>query len=128
MSEQETDVIEETEVMQEGTLVDLKTTALWKGDDLKDMPNQRWTGTIAGLKQRKFQDGELAWVLVFTEDAPGLRLNKTNMACLREIMGTAQIRNMVTRPITLYYDKSVSFGGKKVGGIRIERAEDLVGN
>jgi hypothetical protein len=127
MSEQDSVAVEETEVMQEGTLVDLKSTALWKADDLKEMPDQRVTLTIAGLKQRTFQDGEKAWVLVFQEDGPGLRLNKTNMAKLVEIMGSTNIREMITRPVTLWYDKSVVMGVKKVGGIRLERAEDLAG-
>jgi hypothetical protein len=127
MSEQDSVAVEETEVMQEGTLVDLKSTALWKADDLKEMPDQRVTLTIAGLKQRTFQDGEKAWLLVFQEDGPGLRLNKTNMAKLVEIMGSTNIREMITRPVTLWYDKSVVMGVKKVGGIRLERAEDLAG-
>jgi hypothetical protein len=122
------EAIEETEVMQEGTLVDLKSTALWKADDLKEYPDQRVTLTIAGMKQRTFKDGEKKWVLVFSEDVPGLSLNETNRKDLISIMGAGDIKLMISRPITLWYDKNVMMAGKRVGGIRLERSEDLAGN
>lgn len=123
MSEQET-AIQETEVTQTGMLVNLSSTALYKADDVRD---QDLILTVAGLKQRTFDDGEKAWILVFEEEGPGLRLNKVNQAKLIEIMGSGRIDDMVGRQVRLYLDKNVMMGSKKVGGIRLERAEDLAG-
>jgi tRNA G18 (ribose-2'-O)-methylase SpoU len=123
MSEQEA-TIEETEVTQTGMLVNLSATALYKAEDVKD---QDLILTIEGMKQRTFEDGQKAWILVFAEEGPGLRLNKVNQAKLIEIMGSGKIDDMIGRQIRLYYDKNVMMGSKKVGGVRIERAEDLAG-
>jgi hypothetical protein len=65
--------------------------------------------------------------MVFEEDVPGVKLNVTRQSKLFEIMGTAQIDQIVSRRIIVAYDPNVVFGGKKRGGVTLERAEDLAG-
>jgi hypothetical protein len=123
MSE-EAGTIEETEVLQSGMLVNLSASALYKADDVKE---NDLILHVAGLKQRTFDDGTKAWILCFQEEGPSLRLNNTNREKLMEIMGSGRIDDMIGRAVRLYYDKNVTMGSKKVGGIRLERAEDLAG-
>lgn len=113
-----------TELLQSGTLSNPSETATYKADDVKQGPI---TLTIQGFKKRKFVDKagkeEVAWVVVFAEGGPALKLNLTRQEQLNMIMGTNQIDGMIGRPITLAYDPDVKFGAKKVGGITLERAE-----
>ena len=128
MADQDTNTMQDlTEVLQTGVLNNPSDTALYKGEDVKAGPI---TITIRGFVKRQFTDKttgkvENAWVLLSEEDGPGLKLNLTRQEQLFLIMGTNRIDEMVGRPITIAYDPDVKFGAKKVGGIRLERAEDL---
>ena len=51
----------------------------------------------------------------------GLVLNTANAEALAEITGTDDYEKWSDIPIQLYVDPDVTFGGKKVGGIRIRR-------
>lgn len=130
MSEQETVAEDLTGLVQDGFLGNPNEDALMNGDYVKD--NGPFDLTVKGFVKRKFTDKktgkeETAWIIRWMEDLPGVKLNATRQAQLFEIMGTAQIDQIVTRKIIVAYDPSVSFGGKKVGGIRLERSEDLAG-
>jgi hypothetical protein len=113
-----------TGLLQSGTLSNPSETATYKAEDVKQ---GNLTLTIQGFKKRKFVDKtgkeEVAWVVVFAEGGPALKLNLTRQEQLHAIMGTNQIDAMIGRPITLTYDPDVKFGAKKVGGIALERAE-----
>src|SRR5262245_61855391 len=51
----------------------------------------------------------------------GLVLNKTNADALEEITGTAEYEEWKDLPVQLYVDPDVTYGGKKIGGIRIRK-------
>ncbi len=61
--------------------------------------------------------------LSFKETDQKLVLNKTNIALIYAAHETTESEDLKGKKITLYVDKSVSFQGKIVGGIRV-RAED----
>ena len=128
MAEQDQNMMQDlTDVLQTGVLNNPSDTALYKAEDLKNGPV---TITIRGFVKRQFTDKttgkvENSWVLLSEEDGPGVKLNLTRQEQLFSLMGTNRIDEMVGRPITLEYDPDVKFGAKKVGGIRLSRAEDL---
>lgn len=128
MAEQDQNTMQDlTDVLQTGVLNNPSDTALYKAEDLK---NGSVTITIRGFVKRQFTDKttgkvENSWVLLSEEDGPGVKLNLTRQEQLFSLMGTNRIDEMVGRPITLEYDPDVKFGAKKVGGIRLSRAEDL---
>lgn len=129
--EQESAYEDLTDVVQSGVLGNPKDDALMNAEYVKD--NGPFELTVKGFIKRRFTDkktgkAENFWVLVFQEDVPGVKLNAARQSQLFEIMGSAQIDQIVSRKILITHDPSVVFGGKKVGGIRLERAEDLVGS
>jgi hypothetical protein len=129
MSEQEASTMEDlTGLVQDGILGNPSADALMTGEYVKD--NGPFELTVHGFIKRKFTDRktgkeETAWVMKFAEDVPGVKLNATRQSQLFEIMQTAQIDQIVSRKIIVAYDPTIQFGGRKVGGIRLERAEDL---
>lgn len=58
-------------------------------------------------------------VLHFHGKEMGMVLNKTNADILTEMLGTDETDEWLGHKIVLFVDKSVMFGGKRVGGIRI---------
>jgi hypothetical protein len=127
LEQDDNSMVDLTEELQDGILTNPNENALFNADFFKDHGPQ--TYTIRGFIKRQFRerDGKTstAWVVRFYEDVPGLKLNIVNQAKLVELMGSTNFRDMISRKITLYYDKDVMMAGKKVGGIRLERAEDL---
>lgn len=63
-------------------------------------------------------------VVWFEEDPRGLVLSVTLTVILRELFGV-DLSAWVGKRVTLYNDKSVRFGGKAVGGIRIKGSPDI---
>jgi hypothetical protein len=127
MSEQETQIENLTDMLQSGVLSNPKDDATMTADYVKE--NGPFELTVKGFVKRRYTDKdgkvENAWVMLFEEDIPGVKLNMTRQAQLFEIMGTAQIDNIVSRKIIVSHDPSIRFGSKVVGGVRLERAEDL---
>jgi len=125
--EQEVSMVDLTDELQSGVLTNPNDNALFNADYFKQNGPQIYT--IRGFVKRQFMDPKKgpqnSWVVKFREDVPGLKLNMTNQTKLVEIMGSNRFDDMIDRKITLYYDKDVMMGGKKIGGVRIERAEDL---
>ena len=84
-------------------------------------------GTVARIKQfeRHELEGEHGTehktVLTFSDLAKGLVLNQTNKEALREYFGPL-IKDCINQWVVLYNDPNVSFGGKRVGGIRLREA------
>lgn len=68
------------------------------------------------------QDKDVKSVLYFEEDPRGFVLNKTNYGVLTEAFGSADTDKWIGGKITLSFDPDVKFGGRKVGGIAVERA------
>ena len=60
-------------------------------------------------------------VLYFDGLKKGLVLNTTNAETLLEITGTDDYEQWVDIPVQLYVDPDVTYGGKKIGGIRIRK-------
>ena len=117
-----------TGLVQSGLLGNPSEDALMNAEYVKE--NGPFELTINGFVKRKFTDKktgkeETSWVIKWEEDAPGVKLNATRQSQLFHAMGTAQIDQMVTRKIIVAHDPNVTFGGKKVGGIMLVRAEDL---
>lgn len=68
------------------------------------------------------QDGqpeEKKLVLHFNETDKGLVLNSTNAQTCFEIFGTWETDAWLRGTVVLYSDPNVSFGGKRVGGLRL---------
>ena len=117
-----------TEMLQAGILGNPKADATMNAEYVKEYGP--FELTVKGFVKRRYKDKEKTddkWVMLFMEDVPGIVLNATRQSQLFTIMGTAQIDQIVSRKIIVAHDPTVSFGGKKVGGIRLERAEDLGG-
>ena len=68
---------------------------------------------------------ETRMVLYFDGLKKGLVLNTANGDALEEITGTDDTEKWSDLPVQLYTDPDVTFGQKKVGGIRIRKPEPL---
>lgn len=81
------------------------------------------TVTIKGYTEQNVEmEGEperKKWTLFFHELEKPLVLNMTNGQRIEVITGSAEFDNWIGKKITLYNDKTVSFGGKLTGGIRV---------
>jgi hypothetical protein len=64
---------------------------------------------------------ETRLVLYFDGLKKGLVLNMANADALAEITGTDDTEKWSDTPVQLYTDPDVTFGQKKVGGIRIRK-------
>jgi hypothetical protein len=60
-------------------------------------------------------------VLYFDGLKKGLVLNRTNAEALLEITGTDDTENWGDTPVQLWVDPDVTYGGKKIGGIRMRK-------
>ncbi len=99
-------------------------------DDLKDSPylvqkdcEPPLKLTIDGWSRedlsRDNEPAEMKYVLSFRENVKPLVLNLTNFERISEVTGEPDCENWTGREITLYRDKNVMMGQKKVGGIRV---------
>lgn len=78
--------------------------------------------TLTGdIETTKFDDGKEQRVIGFKETEQRLGLNATNWDSIAEISGKDDDEQWVGTVIEVYFDKNVSFGGKKIGGIRIRK-------
>ncbi len=68
------------------------------------------------------QPPEYKWVMSFKEAINPLVLNWTNIQLCAAIHGD-ETDNWIGKKVVLWNDKSVSFGGKLTGGVRIRAAE-----
>ena len=64
---------------------------------------------------------ETRLVLYFDGLKKGLVLNNANAETLLKITGTEDYEKWVDVPVQLYVDPDVTYGGKKIGGIRIRK-------
>ena len=64
---------------------------------------------------------ETRLVLYFDGLKKGLVLNMTNFQKLEELTGTDDCEQWVDIPVQLYVDPDVTYGGKRIGGIRIRK-------
>ena len=64
---------------------------------------------------------ETRLVLYFDGLKKGLVLNQANADALAEITGTDDYEKWAATPVQLCVDPDVTYGGKKVGGVRIRK-------
>jgi len=84
------------------------------------------TVTISGVKLQEIgKEGEREEKLVmsFKELDQGLVLSKTILTFLIEATGTDETDLWIGKKFVLYLDPKVTFGGKRVGGIRLRSAD-----
>ena len=62
---------------------------------------------------------EQKWTLYFKEVDKPLVLNVTNGELIGLVTGSRNLDDWIGKQITLYNDKTVSFGGKLIGGVRV---------
>lgn len=68
---------------------------------------------------------ELKWVMFFAEVTKGLVLNRTNREDIADILESRNPNDWLGKQVGFWNDPGVRFAGKKVGGIRVKRAEDI---
>lgn len=93
-----------------------------------DLGTARPVVVIESLKQEEVgqdDEKEKKWVLYFRGKEKGLTLNQTNRDALMNLLGD-ETENWLGQAIRLYVDPSVMMSGKRVGGIRIEEAPQVV--
>lgn len=71
------------------------------------------------------QAPEMKWAIHFHELDKPLVLNMTNGMLISAIIGSEDLDKAIGTKIVLYNDKTVMFGGKMTGGIRV-RAQNVV--
>jgi hypothetical protein len=90
--------------------------------DFDDEPSQRFTITRVEKKSFEAKNGrpaESKWVVTFEGDRC-MSLNRTNLALLAKWYGRHS-RDWIGKPVSVYRDESVSFGGRLVGGLRVRK-------
>ena len=79
--------------------------------------------TIDRAEEHQLSDGDRPkLVLHFDGCEKGLVLNTTNINTLCAIIGTDETEEWKGKQVVLFVDESVTFGGKRVGGIRVRAA------
>ena len=78
--------------------------------------------TIVGVDQQnvgKDDEPELKWTALFKE-CKAMVLNSTNLQLIEKALGSDDTDDWIGKKIVLFCDENVSFGGKIVGGIRVD--------
>ena len=99
-------------------------SAFLKADTIKKSGPQ--TVTITSIEVESLGRGDEAQeklVAMFEQLDQGLVLNKSNLAILFELFKSDDTDDYIGKTVVLYYDPSIMFSGKRVGGIRIKEAE-----
>ncbi len=82
--------------------------------------------TITGTEQVQFENKdtkrvEKKWALLVEEDERKVLLNKENTLTLIDQFGD-ETDQWIGNTVEVFFDKTVTFGGKRVGGIRVKAA------
>lgn len=78
--------------------------------------------TISECRQEEVgTDKELKWVVYFHDAGKGLVLNKSNAEALLDMLGE-DLDAWSGKKVEVYHDANVSYGGKRVGGLRVRKA------
>ena len=92
-----------------------------------DIPVKGVNVTIRGFRQEDLKDDsgqtERKAVLYFKELEKGLVMNIINRELLKDVTGTSETDEMKGQVVNLWNDKSVMFGTKRTGGIRIREKQ-----
>lgn len=92
-----------------------------KGEDVKDGPKKV---TITGVEVAKFEkNGKTERKLQIVVDDAGeskkVTLNTTNLTTIQDAYGN-ETDEWEGKKVVLYFDPSVTYGGKRIGGLRIK--------
>lgn len=82
--------------------------------------------TITSIEVETLGRGEEATpklVAYFEELDQALVLNKSNLGILEELFGSDDTDDYVGKKVVLYFDPTVMYSGKRVGGIRIKASK-----
>ena len=63
-------------------------------------------------------------MIFFSEFRKGLVMNKTNLRAFFDIFGTNDVESWKGQKAVLFNDESVSFQGRRTGGLRVRRLSD----
>ena len=86
----------------------------------EDVP-ESVTLTITSARAERFEgDAKPKLVLSFQETGKDLILNRANIETLVAMYQTEDTANWIGRHVTLFVDPNVTFGGRRVGGIRVD--------
>lgn len=105
---------------------DMIKSKYWRGKDLEGQPPV--VLTISDVSEELMGRGghqDVKCFMWFREHNKGLQLNKTRVAVLEAAYGPDSVL-WVGRRVRLSYDPSVEFGGKLVGGVRVETQAGVV--
>jgi len=84
--------------------------------------------TITGWRQmnvaKEGADPEYRYALTFREMDKPMTLNSTNGQLIAAITGSEDFDGWIGKHIVLYRDRTISFGGKMVGGIRVRAPKE----
>ena len=84
-----------------------------------------WTGTINSVEERLVaapgQQAKPKLVLFFNGTKKGLILNRSNGDVLFELTGTDDAEEWIGETVELFVDPSVTYAGKRVGGVRLRK-------
>lgn len=104
-------------------LNEMLDTKYLQGSQFADAPQ---VVTIQGFKKTNMaKDGEepkYRWLLKFKELEKPMVCNKTNLQRLAKIFASENTDNWISKPVELFFDENVEFGGKIVGGLRVRKA------
>lgn len=92
-----------------------------KGDDVKAGPKKV---TITGVEVAKFDkngktERKLQLVVDDAGDSKKVTLNATNLTAVQDAYGN-ETDEWEGKKVVLYHDPTVSYGGKRIGGLRIK--------
>lgn len=92
-----------------------------KGDDVKSGPKKV---TITGVEVAKFDkngktERKLQLVVDDAGDSKKVTLNATNLTAVQDAYGN-ETDEWEGKKVVLYHDPTVSYGGKRIGGLRIK--------
>ena len=78
--------------------------------------------TICRDDERLFEgDDRPSLILYFDELVKGLVCNQTNLNALIEMLGTDKIDQWKGKKIVIFTDETITFGGRRVGGLRVRK-------
>lgn len=67
---------------------------------------------------------EMKWILYFNEARKGLALNQTNISLVAHITGSEETDDWRGKPVQLFEDPTISYGGKVIGGVRVRHVSN----
>jgi len=101
---------------------DMRTSRFVSKSDLPAPPNGILV-TILGVGQEQVKDdtgeNKTKYTLAVKELPKPLILNITNAGAIGAIVGSEETNDWKGKQVEVYYDPTISMGGKIVGGIRI---------